>query len=75
MAWHLVTTGGPGTANPNYMEFILDAESDINTEPDWYKVSGGCKPTVGSVAYTCVPGGSALAKLWMRASDETWSEI
>jgi len=74
MAWHLVTVASAGSANPNYAEFILDAEADINTEPDWRTLTG-YKPSVGSVAYTCLPGGSALGKLWMRASDETWSEI
>ena len=63
MAWHLISQGDD--QNSNYMEFLLDNESDINNPPtSQYSYS------LSSLAHT--PG---FAKAWECDASGNWVEI
>lgn len=62
MAWHLITQGDD--QNSNYMEFLLDSASDINSPPSNYSYAPS------SLAHT--PG---YAKMWESDANGNWVEI
>jgi len=62
MAWHIITQGDD--QNSNYMEFLLDSESDINTPPTEYNYAPS------SLAHT--PG---YVKMWESDASGNWVEI
>jgi hypothetical protein len=62
MAWHLITQGDD--QNSNYMEFLLDSASDINSPPSKYSYA------LSSLAHT--PG---YAKMWESDANGNWGEI
>lgn len=60
MAWHLITKGDD--QNSNYMEFLIDSDSDIETPPtDEYNYS------LSSLAHT--PG---YVKMWESDATGNW---
>lgn len=62
MSWHLITQGSG--QNSNYMEFLLDSDSDIETPPTEMGYA------MSSIAHT--PG---YAKIWEADSSGQWVEI
>ena len=62
MAWHLMKQGND--QNSNYMEFLLDSATDIETPPTNYSYA------LGSLAHT--PG---VAKMWEADASGNWVEI
>lgn len=62
MAWHLIARGNG--YNSNYMEFLIDSDSDISSPPENYHYA----PT--SIAHT--PG---YAKMWEADAEGEWVEI
>lgn len=63
MAWHLITQGDD--QNSNYMEFLLDSESDINSPP-----TSIYSYALSSIAHT--PG---FTKVWECDASGNWIEI
>lgn len=62
MAWHIITQGDD--SNSNYMEFLIDSASDINTPPTEYDYS------LSSLAHT--PG---YSRMWEADANGNWVEI
>lgn len=62
MAWHLITQGDD--QNSNYMEFLIDQDSDIETPPVEYGYS------LSSLAHT--PG---YKRMWEANANGEWIEI
>lgn len=64
MAWHLLTYSQKPGVNINYMEFLIDLESDISTPPQNFTYAPG------SIAHT--PG---YAKMYESDANGDWVEI
>ena len=61
--WRLMKKGQYCGNYANYMELMVDSESDLTTKiPEEFGY-----PAPGSIAYTCNPSGWALDQLWMVA--------
>ena len=64
MAWHLLTYSQKPGVNINYMEFLVDSDTDIATPPANYT------PAPGSIAHT--PGYATMYELDAQGE---WIEI
>lgn len=64
--WTLINIGGDGSNyGEAHKEFMLSAESDINTEPQTF---GAIAP--GSLAFL-----PSFSKIWQKDADGTWVEV
>ena len=69
MAYHIVTTGGPGKST-NYHEYVMDSAADVSALPKQAGNASGEKTDAGSAAY--IADGS---KVYILSPSDTWTEV